>query len=197
MTLRGLLPLALAGAALLAAGCGGRAVDSSSADANAGKSPLLPELRRLPHARRRGDDGERRAQLDDAFRASRTEEGGSFQESTIFDVTLDQMKLAASPMPRFDTGPQKLPEDELRTSPPTSPRSQEFRRSRRAARGHDRATGTSTPLDDAPRERVTLRPLGGGDRPRVVEILEEPEVARWFGTESAEESADEFISTPR
>ena len=51
--------------------------------------------------------------LDDAFRASRTEEGGDFQESTIFDVTLDQMKLAASPMPRFDTGPQKLSEEEL------------------------------------------------------------------------------------
>ncbi len=43
-------------------------------------------------------------------------------------------------------------------------------------------------------ERVTLRPLEESDRPRVVEILEEPEVARWFGTESAEQSADEFIS---
>ena len=52
--------------------------------------------------------------LDDAFRAARSEKGGSFEESTIFDVTLDQMKLAASPMPRFDTGPQKLSEDELR-----------------------------------------------------------------------------------
>jgi aminoglycoside 6'-N-acetyltransferase len=45
-------------------------------------------------------------------------------------------------------------------------------------------------------ERVTLRPLEESDRPRVVEILEEPEVARWFGTGSAEESADEFISDP-
>jgi aminoglycoside 6'-N-acetyltransferase len=45
-------------------------------------------------------------------------------------------------------------------------------------------------------ERVTLRPLEQGDRPRLVEILEEPEVARWFGTASAEESADEFISDP-
>jgi aminoglycoside 6'-N-acetyltransferase len=44
--------------------------------------------------------------------------------------------------------------------------------------------------------RVTLRPLEESDRPRVVEILEEPEVARWFGTGSAEESADEFISDP-
>jgi len=45
-------------------------------------------------------------------------------------------------------------------------------------------------------ERVTLRPLEEADRPRLVEILEEPEVARWFGTASAEESADEFISDP-
>jgi aminoglycoside 6'-N-acetyltransferase len=45
-------------------------------------------------------------------------------------------------------------------------------------------------------ERVTLRPLEECDRSRVVEILEEPEVARWFGTESAEQSADEFISDP-
>ena len=45
-------------------------------------------------------------------------------------------------------------------------------------------------------ERVTLRPLEECDRPRVVDILEEPEVARWFGTESAEQSADEFISDP-
>jgi aminoglycoside 6'-N-acetyltransferase len=45
-------------------------------------------------------------------------------------------------------------------------------------------------------ERVTLRPLEERDKPRLVEILEEPEVARWFGTASAEESADEFISDP-
>lgn len=45
-------------------------------------------------------------------------------------------------------------------------------------------------------ERVTLRPLEERDKPRLVEILEEPEVARWFGTGSAEESADEFISDP-
>jgi aminoglycoside 6'-N-acetyltransferase len=45
-------------------------------------------------------------------------------------------------------------------------------------------------------ERVTLRPLAEGDRARLVEILGEPEVARWFGTGSAEESADEFISDP-
>ena len=38
-------------------------------------------------------------------------------------------------------------------------------------------------------ERVTLRRLEEHDKPRLVEILEEPEVARWFGTGTAEESA--------
>ena len=45
-------------------------------------------------------------------------------------------------------------------------------------------------------ERVTLRRLEEHDKPRLVEILEEPEVARLFGTGTAEESADEFISDP-
>jgi aminoglycoside 6'-N-acetyltransferase len=45
-------------------------------------------------------------------------------------------------------------------------------------------------------ERVTLRPLDERDKPRLVEILEEPEVARWFGMSPAEESAEEFISDP-
>ena len=41
-------------------------------------------------------------------------------------------------------------------------------------------------------ERVTLRPLTEADLGRLAEILREPEVARWFGTASAEESAEEF-----
>lgn len=45
-------------------------------------------------------------------------------------------------------------------------------------------------------ERVTLRPLEKRDKSRLVEILEEPEVARWFGMSPAEESAEEFISDP-
>jgi mono/diheme cytochrome c family protein len=60
-----------------------------------------------------GTQGKVGPNLDDAFRASRTEKGGDFDESTIFDVTLDQMRLAAPPMPRFDTGPQALTDEEL------------------------------------------------------------------------------------
>jgi len=41
-------------------------------------------------------------------------------------------------------------------------------------------------------ERVTLRPLTEADLGRLVQILREPEVARWFGSASAEESAEEF-----
>ena len=113
MTLCRLLPLALAGAALLTAGCAGRAVDSSAADTNAGKQLFSQNCGGCHTLADAGTVANIGPNLDDAFRASRTEEGGDFQDSTIFDVTLDQMKLAASPMPRFDTGPQKLSEEEL------------------------------------------------------------------------------------
>ena len=111
---RALLPLALAGAALLGAGCAGRAVDSSAADANSGKTLFSQNCGGCHALADAGTTANVGPNLDDAFRASRSEEGGSFDESTIFDVTLDQMKLAAPPMPRFDTGPQALTEEELR-----------------------------------------------------------------------------------
>lgn len=98
---------------LLAAGCGGRASDSSGADKNAGKLLFSKNCGGCHTLADAGTTGTIGPNLDDAFRAARSETGGSFEESTIFDVTLDQMKLAASPMPRFDTGPQKLSEEEL------------------------------------------------------------------------------------
>jgi hypothetical protein len=49
--------------------------------------------------------------LDDAFFAARNQAG--FDESTFFQITLDQMHLAAPPMPRFDEGPERLSEQEL------------------------------------------------------------------------------------
>jgi mono/diheme cytochrome c family protein len=113
LTFRALLPLALAGAALLAAGCAGRAVDSSAADTNAGKTLFSQNCGGCHTLADAGTVANVGPNLDDAFRASRTEKGGDFEESTIFDVTLDQMRLAAPPMPRFDTGPQALTEEEL------------------------------------------------------------------------------------
>jgi mono/diheme cytochrome c family protein len=114
LALRRLLPLALAGVALLTAGCAGRAVDSKSADVNSGKMLFAQNCggcHTLADAATAGTVG---PNLDDAFRAARSEAGGDFDESTVFDVTLDQMRLAAPPMPRFDSGPQALSEEELR-----------------------------------------------------------------------------------
>jgi len=114
LRLRLLLPLALAGAALLAAGCAGRAVDASGADMNAGMQLFSKNCGGCHTLAAAGTAGTIGPNLDDAFRAARTKKGGDFEASTIFDVTLDQMKLAAPPMPRFDTGPQALSEDELK-----------------------------------------------------------------------------------
>jgi mono/diheme cytochrome c family protein len=113
LTLRALLPLVLAGAALLATGCAGRAVDSSAADTSAGKTLFSQNCGGCHTLADAGTVANVGPNLDDAFRASRTEKGGDFDESTIFDVTLDQMRLAAPPMPRFDTGPQALTDEEL------------------------------------------------------------------------------------
>ncbi len=88
-------------------------MDSGSADTANGKvlfSKNCGGCHTLADAATAGTIG---PNLDDAFRAARSKEGGSFHESTIFDVTLDQMRLAAPPMPRFDTGPQALSEAEL------------------------------------------------------------------------------------
>ena len=104
----------LAGAALLAAGCAGRAVDSSAADTNAGKTLFSQNCGGCHALADAGTVANVGPNLDDAFRAARSEKGGGFDESAIFDVTLDQMRLAAPPMPRFDSGPQKLSEEELR-----------------------------------------------------------------------------------
>jgi mono/diheme cytochrome c family protein len=114
LRLRHFLPLALAAAALLGAGCAGRAVDESGGDLNAGKTLFSQNCggcHTLADAATAGTVG---PNLDDAFRAARTQAGGDFDESTVFDVTLDQMRLAAPPMPRFDTGPQALSDEELK-----------------------------------------------------------------------------------
>ena len=88
-------------------------MDSSAADPNAGKQIFSQHCGGCHTLADAGTVANVGPNLDDAFRAARTEEGGDFQESTIFDVTLDQMRLAAPPMPRFDTGPQKLSQEEL------------------------------------------------------------------------------------
>jgi mono/diheme cytochrome c family protein len=108
-----LLCLAFVGAALLVAGCAGRAADPEGADVNQGKTLFVKNCgscHALQDAATLGTVG---PNLDDAFLAARSKKGGSFDESTFFQITLDQMRLAAPPMPNFDEGPQKLPEQQL------------------------------------------------------------------------------------
>jgi mono/diheme cytochrome c family protein len=110
---RRLLCIGLAGAVLPLAGCAGRAAESASADQAQGKQLFVENCggcHTLADAATLGTVG---PNLDHAFQAARTKNGGDFEESTFFQITLDQMRLAAPPMPDYDTGPQKLPEQQL------------------------------------------------------------------------------------
>jgi mono/diheme cytochrome c family protein len=113
LRLHGLSLFVLVGAALLLAGCSGRTVDFKSADTNQGRQLFVKNCgvcHALADAATVGAVG---PDLDDAFRAARSKTGGGFDESTFFQITLDQMRLAAPPMPHFDEPPQKLPEEQL------------------------------------------------------------------------------------
>jgi mono/diheme cytochrome c family protein len=101
---RGVLALLLLGAALALAGCGGEEItDFEGADVANGKQlfvqgpgggqPSCGGCHTLADAATVSQVG---PSLDDAFQRLR-EEG--FEESTIFAVTLDQIDLAAPPMP--------------------------------------------------------------------------------------------------
>jgi mono/diheme cytochrome c family protein len=99
--------------ALPLAGCAGRAADESTADTIQGKELFVQQCgscHTLADAATLGTVG---PNLDDAFAAARSKNGGGFDESTFFQITLDQMRLPAPPMPDFDSGPQALPEQQL------------------------------------------------------------------------------------
>jgi mono/diheme cytochrome c family protein len=108
-----LLCLALICAALLVAGCAGRAADPEGADVSQGKTLFVKNCGRCHALQDAATVGTVGPNLDNAFLAARTKKGGGFDESTFFQITLDQMRLAAPPMPNFDEGPQKLPEQQL------------------------------------------------------------------------------------
>jgi mono/diheme cytochrome c family protein len=110
---RRLLCVALVGAIVPLAGCGGRAVDRSSADVNQGKQLFVQTCGGCHTLRDAATLGTVGPNLDDAFHGAREKSGGEFDESTFFQITLDQMRLAAPPMPDYDNGAQKLPEDQL------------------------------------------------------------------------------------
>jgi mono/diheme cytochrome c family protein len=107
-----LLCLALL-AAFLLVGCAGRTVDLKSADTNQGKQLFVDNCGRCHTLQDAASVGAVGPNLDDAFFAARSKTGGGFDQSTFFQITLDQMRLAAPPMPRFDEGPQRLSEQQL------------------------------------------------------------------------------------
>lgn len=113
MRWRRLSILALLGAALLLTGCAGRAADFKSADKNQGKQLFVKNCGGCHTLADAAVGGTRGPNLDDAFLAARSKAGGGFEDSTFFQITLDQMRLAAPPMPHFDEPPNKLPEEQL------------------------------------------------------------------------------------
>jgi mono/diheme cytochrome c family protein len=110
---RRLLCLTLAATALALAGCNARTVDFSGADTAAGKELFVKDCgscHTLADAATAGTVG---PNLDDAFAGARSKSGGDFDKSTFFQITLDQMRLAAPPMPHFDQKPYDYSEEQL------------------------------------------------------------------------------------
>jgi mono/diheme cytochrome c family protein len=92
------------------AGCAGRAVDYQGADVNEGKELFVQNCGSchvLADAATAGTVG---PNLDNAFAGARD---NGFDESTFFQITLDQMRLAAPPMPHFDAKPYSFSEEKL------------------------------------------------------------------------------------
>jgi mono/diheme cytochrome c family protein len=105
--------LALVGAALLVAGCNARTVDYKGADLNEGRTLFVKNCgscHALADAATAGTVG---PNLDNAFAGARAPSGGDFDDSTFFQITLDQMRLAAPPMPHFDQPPYNMSEEQL------------------------------------------------------------------------------------
>ena len=85
--------------AALVAGCGGTATSREGADAAGGKELFQQKCGACHVLSDAGTQGQSGPNLDHAFGASR-EQG--FEESTFFEVTLQQMQIPGAPMPQFD-----------------------------------------------------------------------------------------------
>jgi cytochrome c len=91
--------LASLGAALILAGCGGGGEETTgraSADTNNGKKLFIEKCGSCHTLSDAGTQGRTGPNLDDAFGYPRLQ---GFDESTFFDITLQQIDLAAPPMP--------------------------------------------------------------------------------------------------
>ena len=96
--MRALVVFSLAAGALLAAGCGGETAGTGreGADTSSGKQLFVQKCGSCHALQDAATVAQVGPSLDAAFRRARQE---GFDESTIFRVTLDQIDLAAAPMP--------------------------------------------------------------------------------------------------
>jgi cbb3-type cytochrome c oxidase subunit III len=85
--------------AVLAAGCGGVATSREGADAQSGKQLFAQKCGQCHVMSDAGTRGQLGPNLDNAFGYARAQD---FDESTFFEITLDQMRIPAPPMPDFD-----------------------------------------------------------------------------------------------
>ena len=98
-------------AASLASGCQGAAATREGADAASGKEVFTKNCGSCHTLADAGSKGELGPNLDDAFGPARAQ---GFDDSTFFEIALEQMRIPAPPMPDFDEGKTKLSETELR-----------------------------------------------------------------------------------
>jgi mono/diheme cytochrome c family protein len=95
---------------LLASGCEGSAATREATNAGGGKKLFTQKCGSCHAMEDAGSNGELGPNLDDAFGYPRSQ---GFDESTFYQITLDQMRIPAPPMPDFDDGKEKLSEEEL------------------------------------------------------------------------------------
>jgi mono/diheme cytochrome c family protein len=93
-----LVAASLAGAALLS-GCGAQTTTREGADTVRGKELFAESCGSCHVMADAGTQGEVGPNLDDGFGYSRRQ---GFEDSTIFEVVLEQMEIPGPPMPEFD-----------------------------------------------------------------------------------------------
>ncbi|MBA2615627.1 MAG: c-type cytochrome [Actinobacteria bacterium] len=100
-------------AALAVSGCGNQVANRQAADTTRGKELFSQKCGSCHVLEDAGTAGQIGPNLDDAFRQSRAQ---GFATDTFFEVTLEQMKIPALPMPDFDDAGDKanyLPDEDL------------------------------------------------------------------------------------
>jgi mono/diheme cytochrome c family protein len=109
----GLVVAAALAAAALLSGCGATTTDAESANTGKGKELFAQECGSCHTLADAGTAGTVGPNLDDAFKYAR-EDG--FDQSTFFEVVLEQMRIPGPPMPDYDEPGTEtyLPEDDLR-----------------------------------------------------------------------------------